>query len=89
MIFSVIDDLNEDLPADQQLGRSSATVLFGNEGKLDSLGLVSLIVSLEQNVNDRLTKPVTLASEQAMARTDSPFRSVAALTDYIVELAKA
>lgn len=85
-IFAVFDDLNEDRAPDQQLPKSSQTLLFDKEGKLDSLAFVTFVISLEGEIQQRFGKTVTLANEQAMKRVESPFRSVQTLGDYIVEL---
>ncbi len=84
-IFATIDEINETLPDNRKLEKSTETQLFGDQGKLDSLGLVSLIVSLEQHVADEFGLAVTLADEKAVSRKSSPFRTVETLTDYVIE----
>ena len=44
LIITSIKEINEQLPQEQQLGQSTKTVLFGKDGKLDSLDLVTLLV---------------------------------------------
>ncbi len=58
------------------------TPLFGSEGVLDSLGLVSLIVAVEQGIEDRFGMGVTLADEKALSQRHSPYRTVRTLADY-------
>src|SRR3990170_741070 len=53
-------------------------------GRLDSLGLVTLVVDLEERIRDELGVSVTLASERAMSAKRSPFLTVASLADYVV-----
>ena len=60
------------------------TVLFGEGGLLDSMGLVTLIVAVEQEIEDRFEASAGLADEKAMSQANSPFRSVATLADYAV-----
>ena len=60
--------------------------LFGGEGLLDSLGLVSLIVEIEEQIEDKYAISVVLADEKAMSRRTSPFAKVSYLVDYIFEL---
>ena len=60
--------------------------LFGGEGLLDSLGLVNLIVSIEEAIEDKFDKSIILADEKAMSRRTSPFSRVSYLVDYIFEL---
>jgi acyl carrier protein len=56
-------------------------------GRLDSMGLVTLIIDLEERLQDDLGIVVALATEQALSQRHSPFRNVATLTDYVLELA--
>lgn len=60
--------------------------LFGPDGELDSMGLVYLVVALEEHVLDEYGVSISLADERAMSRNQSPFRTVAALADYMEEL---
>lgn len=62
------------------------TVLFGRNGLLDSIGLVTLITVVEREIEDRLDAYVILADERAMSRKRSPFRTVGTLAEYAAEL---
>jgi acyl carrier protein len=86
LIFRTIDEINETLPDDRHLEKSSETQLLGRQGKLDSLGLVSFIILLEQHITEELNTAITLADEKAISRTKSPFRTVESLADYVLEL---
>ena len=85
-IFAAIDEINEHFPEEQHLTKTMDTVLFGKSGKLDSLGLVNLIVATEEQLEDQLGVSLTLASEKAMSQKNSPFRTVGTLTEYIAQL---
>jgi D-alanine--poly(phosphoribitol) ligase subunit 2 len=87
-VFQAIDELNDILPPERQLQKSPDTVLYGSDGRLDSLELVNLIVAAEQNIEDEMGIPITLADERAMSQRNSPFRTVATLVDYIASLLK-
>jgi acyl carrier protein len=63
------------------------TVIVGKDAVVDSLGLVSLVVEIEQRLEAEQNLAVTLASEKAMSQRSSPFRTVGVLADYICELA--
>ena len=62
------------------------SVIYGDNSPLDSLGLVSLIVAVEQTMEDEFGSTITLADEKAMSLENSPFRSVSSLADYIEKL---
>lgn len=73
--------------ADDGVGEvDDATPLFGADGLLDSLGLVSVVVDVEGEINDRLGLSISIADERAMSRSHSPFRTVGSLADYVVTL---
>jgi acyl carrier protein len=85
-IYSAIDDLNQQQAEDLRLEKNPNTTLFGQEGKLDSLGLVNLIVASEQKVEENFGLPISIADERAMSQKNSPFRTVESLADYIAIL---
>ena len=85
-IFAAVDELNEQLPPERQIPKNVSTALFGNDSTLDSFTLVNLVIGSEQQLLDRLDAEVTLASEQAMSRRNSPFRTIDTLADYAWEL---
>ena len=82
MISSLHDVLSQmdKLPADP-VGES--TRLIGSEAVLDSLGLVTLVIDLEQRLEEQHGMSLVLADDRAMSQGNSPFRTVQALTDYI------
>ena len=60
------------------------TALFGSGGWLDSMGLVTLVVEVEQVLAERFGMQVTLADDRAMSQRSSPFRTVGTLVAYIL-----
>lgn len=58
------------------------TRLFGKEGLLDSMALVSLVMALEQEIADRFGAQVALADEKALSQKSSPFRTLGSLAAY-------
>jgi hypothetical protein len=85
-LHSAIDEFNSLRPSDQQLAKSPDTVLLGASGTLDSLSLVSLLVTVEQQIATDFNMPVTLASEKAFSMRNSPFASIGSLIDYVQSL---
>jgi len=60
--------------------------LVGPGAVVDSLGLVMVVTGFEAKLNQTFDTQLVLASEAAMSMNKSPFRSVAALTDYAFAL---
>lgn len=84
VIYQAIDELNGQLEED--LVQAPETALYGQEGPLDSLELVNLIVATEEYLDDEFDVVLTLADEKAMSQKQSPFRTVDSLADYICSL---
>ena len=62
------------------------TTIVGPSAALDSLGVVSLIVEIEQRLEVEHDVSITLASDRAMSQRSSPFRTVGVLADYMLEV---
>ena len=75
---------DQGLPVPAELGE--ATCLIGEQAVLSSLGLVSLVVELEQTIEEQYGVALTLADERALSQRHSPFRSVGSLADYVCTL---
>jgi acyl carrier protein len=88
MVISSLEDVlamaNGDAPHVDELGED--TRLIGREGLLDSMGLVTLIVDVEQRLEEEYDVALVLADDRAMSQKNSPFRSAGALTNYICQL---
>lgn len=71
-----------DTKIDIQNGDTAA--LYGVDGVLDSISLVSLIIAIEQAVESELNVLVTLADAKAASQKASPFRTVGSLIEYTI-----
>jgi acyl carrier protein len=79
---TVLEQADEEIPA----GIGEDTVLVGPSAVIDSLGVVSLIVEVEQRLEIDHHVSVTLANDKAMSQRNSPFRTVGVLADYALSL---
>lgn len=61
-------------------------ILIGESAAVTSMALVSFIADVESTLQEKHNLTVTLVSERALSRKKSPFRSVDALAEYVVEL---
>jgi D-alanine--poly(phosphoribitol) ligase subunit 2 len=85
-ILEVADEFNENLEYKIAVEKGEVAALFGREGVLDSLGLVSFVMAVEQALEDKTGVALTLADEKAMSQRNSPFRTVGTLADYATGL---
>lgn len=86
LIIQTLKNLADEFEYEALANPSAETAIYGNNGGLDSLGLVSFITDLEQSLNDALGVEVILADEKTMSMRNSPFKDVATLTQYILTL---
>lgn len=86
IIIETLIELNEELENESFENPSSKTKLYGANGGLDSLALVSFITDLEEKISDEFDKEIVLADEKAMSAKTSPFRNIESLTLYINSL---
>jgi len=80
--LEAVAEYNEQLDEEQKLEVDPETRLLGKASKLDSFGLVNLIIVVEEKLYEKFDKAITLADERAMSQEHSPFRSVQSLADY-------
>jgi D-alanine--poly(phosphoribitol) ligase subunit 2 len=83
IIFSIINDMNKESEDKIEIKSETDTQLYGDGGQLDSIGLINLIVTLEQEIEDEFDTSVTLADERALTQKQSPFQTVDSLANYI------
>ncbi|CAM2068802.1 hypothetical protein SCOR_25760 [Sulfidibacter corallicola] len=84
-VYLAVDETNED-QGEELLPKSLDTLLFGENGRLDSLGLVNFISVVEEHVEDVFDATIVLADERALTAEKSPFHSIANLVEYVCVL---
>ena len=89
LVYETIDQVNPQLPSARRLVKRPETVLVGPGGPLDSLGLITFVVTLEEKVGDELAHSVQLLDESTLADPTGPFHTVRTLADYVSALDRA
>lgn len=86
IITECLQELNEELENPNLEKITPQTKIFGGNGALDSLALVSFITDIEEQISNEFNQEIVLADEKAMSAKTSPFRNVESLTTYIESL---
>ncbi|MBF0288097.1 MAG: acyl carrier protein [SAR324 cluster bacterium] len=86
IIIREVEEVNKKLPNRVPVELRNNAPLFGTDGALDSIGLVTLLVAIEQSVEDDFDSPLTLADERAMSQKNSPYQTIGTLAKYIESL---
>ena len=85
MIFESYREINNSLAAEEKIKSLPLVPLYGEKSSMDSLGLVSFLINLEQKIEDQLGITITIADEKAMSLKNSPFKTIGTLTEYLKE----
>jgi len=85
-VFRAIDEINQARAREQRLEKSSDTVLMGESGRLDSLGLVNLVVAVEEQVAEEFGVTINIADTRARLQTANPYQTVSSLVEYIASI---
>lgn len=86
VVLTAMTNTNMARDPKSQLMVAADAPVFAPGSPLDSLGLVALLVDIEDAMRDE-GHDLELSDARAMSQQHSPFRSVPALVDYIVGLA--
>jgi acyl carrier protein len=81
IIFDSIEEINQQ--NNSEIKRDLNTKLIGSESDLDSLGLVNLITSIEEKIEELTGRYIPFADERAFSLETSPFKTVETFANYI------
>ena len=82
IIYASIDEFNQ-INSDIKLEKNKDTQLYSKKGKLDSLGLVNLILAIEDKLYEKTAIKISLADDKAFSESSSPFFDVKSLEQFI------
>ena len=87
LMVEVLQDVLADLDEDQNATITATTPLVGQDAAISSLTLVSFITGVELAIEEEYDIELTLVSAEALSRSKSPFRTIEALSEYVLTLA--
>lgn len=82
IVIEQAQEVNKTLQNKINLEKQEKAPLFGEIGVLDSIALVTMIVAIEQALEDEFDVPIVLADERAMSQKNSPYQSIETLANY-------
>ena len=85
IVLAAMSSANLTRAADSQMTVAEDAPIFGPGSPLDSLGLVSLLMDIEDGLA-QMGIQLTLSDARAMSRKRSPFRDVPELVAFMTEL---
>jgi acyl carrier protein len=85
IVIQALELSNKSRSNDTQIPISDTSILFGQNGHLDSMGLVSLLMDIEDAFQEQGID-ISLSDEKAMSMARSPFKNIPSITQYIHDL---
>jgi acetyltransferase-like isoleucine patch superfamily enzyme/acyl carrier protein len=90
ILFSVLDEINHQLPAELRLVKTLDTIIYisSDERNLDSLGIVNLIVMTEQKIEEKFGFMISLTDENFITENHNPLQTIKTFASYIYQSIK-
>ena len=86
IIFDTIDQINDDLGAN--IKKDDKSNIVGGDSPLDSLGVITFLMELENKVETTLKINLTLVNDDVLSNNDSPLRNVLSLKNHLEKVIK-
>ena len=86
IIHAALDEQSSLLTLPLDLKAGDETPIFGADGLLDSMGLVTLVVTMEDMIERDFGVAVSIVSDKAMSARRSPFATIGSLAEFVCEL---
>ena len=83
LIYEVIESTNSMNYPEIQIKKSLDTIILGEGSDLDSLGLITFIVELEQKISEIYNISFVLLDEELLQDESGPYSNVGKLAIYI------
>lgn len=83
VVYATIEELNTQLPKDNQIEQALTAHLIGENGRLDSLALANFIVIAEQKLREFFGLSVNLTQDDPFSPETGHFHTVGRLCQYI------
>lgn len=83
IIYEALENLSDELENNELKTPTLQTKIYGVDGNLDSLALVSFIADLEEMLGG-IGIDIVLADEKTMSARNSPFKDVETLIQHIL-----
>ena len=88
VIYSAVDEVNLSLPDGERLEKKADAVLVGQDGRLDSLGLINFVVAAEQKLLEEFHTTVSL-TDLVMTQDQGRYRTLGALCETVAQMLEA
>ena len=86
LVYVAMRQVNAMRAPNEQIPERSDVVLVGDDGVMDSLALMTLILALEEGFRERIGKDVSIMGENNFDKLVAHFRTPEDIAKYLLEL---
>ena len=83
IIFSSIREVNEQQPNENRLKLDKKEFLVSDKSNIDSLGLITLLVNIEDKINKSYNLKLNLLEEKFISDKETPFETIDELAEWL------
>ncbi|HTZ11659.1 MAG TPA: hypothetical protein VMD04_04720 [Candidatus Margulisiibacteriota bacterium] len=83
LVIKSLREVNRILGKNEQLKIGKNMDIYGGKSRLDSMGLVNLLVDLEQRLAKEGGIEISIMDAKAFSMKNSPFKNLSTLVDFI------
>lgn len=83
IIYEAVDQVNKVATIESRVEKQPSTVLLGEKGGLDSLGMVSFIIAVEEGLEAEYDVQISLVEGTSLTDNDSHLQTIGALNVHI------
>ncbi len=83
IIYSAIKEVNKQQPPEYQLNLDKNEFLISDKSSLDSLGLITLLINIEEKISKKFKINLNLLDEELISEKNTPFETLASLAVWL------
>ena len=83
LIFAAIKEVNMQQPPEYQLKLNKDEFLISDKSCIDSLGLITLLINIEEKISNKFKKNLNLLDEKLISEENTPFKTLGSLASWL------
>ena len=83
LIFAAITEVNIQQPPEYQLKLNKDEFLISDKSCIDSLGLITLLINIEEKISNKFKKNLNLLDEKFISEENTPFKTLGSLASWL------
>lgn len=83
IIYTAIDEVNKQQPPEYVLKKEKDEFLISEESAIDSLGLITLLINIEDKIQNEFDIKLDLVEENLISEQNTPFKTLDGLAKWL------